>query len=207
MDTDAFLEVLETDHETELSRLGSSKALYAITAGEMAKPAVLAAMASRARAAAETFDAWAADAEHDEAVATFGGIADEVRAAIDRLDAPDDVDVPPPGPLFDHLEVLEDLVERAAGLVAWTLVADVTRAQAVGFFVGSADGTTADTFREFRDDLAPAREEGLALLGVACEDDADWDRALEAAGMTIDAAYEGYVTILEDLGVTVKPIC
>ena len=207
MDADAFVDAVEADRETELSRLGSSKALYAATAGEMATPAVLAALAARARAAAESFDGWAADAERDEAVAAFGAAADVQRLAADRLDAPDDVDVPAPGPLFDHLRGLESAVDRAAGLVAWTLVSDATRAQAVGFFVGSADEATAGDLRELRDDLGPAREQGLALLASTCEDDADWDRALEAAGATVDAAYAGYVEVLEDLGVAVKPIC
>lgn len=207
MDPDAFLDALEAGHETELSRLGSSKALYAVTGGEMSTGTVLAAMTERASAAAEAFDSWVTDTEHDGAVSTLGEAAEDQRAAAARLEAPTETEVPAPGPLFDHLRGLDGLVDRASGFVAWVLVADATRAQAVGFFVGSADAETADTFRELRDDLERAREQGLALLESVCSDEYEWDRALEVAGATIDAAYDGYVDVLENLGITVKPIC
>lgn len=207
MDPEAFVRALETEHETELSRLGSSKALYAITAGEMDPSTVLAAMADRARVAAETFDAWATDESTDDAAATFTAAATEQWAAADAIAAPDEADLPDPGPLFDRLAALGDTIDRAAGLVAWSMVADVTRAQAVGFFVGSADRTTADTFRELREELDALHADAVALLGAVCDAEDDWDRALEVGGGIIEAAYEGYVEVLEDLGITVKPIC
>lgn len=207
MNPEAFVSTLETEHETELSRLGSSKALYAITAGEMEPAMVLAAMADRARVAAETFDAWATDESADDAAATFTAAATGQREAAAALDAPNEVDLPDPGPLFDRLAALGDTVDRAAGLIAWSMVADATRAQAVGFFVGSADPTTADTFRELREDLDALHEDAVSLLGAVCDGEDDWKRALEVGGGIIEAAYEGYVGVLEDLGIAVKPIC
>lgn len=209
MDPEAFLEAVEADHETELSRLGSSKALYAVTAGEMDSAAVRAAMAARAAAAAEVFDAWAADEPDERAVETFATAAEtqrEAAAATDDGEATT-ADVPEPGPMVEALADLGGTVERAGGLAAWALVADALYAQAVGFFVGSADAESADRFRERRAAVEPVREAALDLLGATVEDDADRERAAGAAAATIEAAYDGYVAVLEDLGITVKPIC
>jgi hypothetical protein len=52
---------VRADRETELSRLSSSKALYAATGGEMDREAVVRAAADRAAAAHECYRAWADD--------------------------------------------------------------------------------------------------------------------------------------------------
>ncbi len=209
MDPQEFLAAVEADHETELSRLGSSKALYAVTAGEMDTPAVLAAMAARASAAADVFEAWAADEPDERAAEAFATAAERQREAAASVDDADGAaaGVPEPGPLFETLASLEGTVERAAGLSAWALVADALYGQAVGFFVGSADVGTADRFRGLRDEVGPVRDDALDLLGATVETDADRERAADAAAAGVEAAYDGYVSVLEDLGITVKPIC
>ncbi len=62
-----LIDAVRDDQQTELSRLGSSKTLYADTRGEMEPDVVLAAAAAREQAAHETFDAWSDDANDDAA--------------------------------------------------------------------------------------------------------------------------------------------
>jgi hypothetical protein len=79
--------------------------------------------------------------------------------------------------------------------------------QAVGFFVGDADPTTADRFRSVRSDLADARDDVAAALEAVCETDDDWDRARSAATAVVEAAYDDYVATLESMGVEPKNVC
>lgn len=218
MDPNAFLDAVERDHETELSRLASSKVLYALTNGAMDDDAVFAALTARATAAAEPFAGWAADEEADEAAArVFETAAESLRDDVDTIEAAADAaratpesareDLPPPGPLFDQLEGLDATLDRAAGLAAWSLVEDGVRGQAVGFFVGRADPSSADTFRELRSPIGSVKADALDRLDAVATADADWDRAVEVAGGIIDAAYGHYVDVLESLGIKVKPVC
>jgi hypothetical protein len=204
MDTAAFVEAVEEGNRTELSRLGSSKSLYALTGGEMDEEHVYAVVVALATAQADRYEAWAEDVE--------GELADALSAAADAereraADAADETDETVEGGLFDGLDDCEGAVERAGGFVAATVVSKKLQEQLVGFFVGQADPTTAQTFRSYGDELGERREAALSALETVPTDDADRDAALAAAAGLITAAYEVYVDRLEAMGVNPKPVC
>lgn len=215
MDADSFLDAVAADHETELSRIGSSKVLYALTAGEMDAPAVFAAMASRSTAAADRLTEWATDESNEDAVATFEAAATALRedgSAIEDAAEAAGVDSSDDGPvsagaLFEAFSKLEETAERAGGLAAWTLIEDGIRGQAIAFFVGQADSPAADAFRARRSTVAAIQADATSLLDAVCEGASDWDRATEAATGTVGAAYDHYVERLEEMGIKVKPVC
>jgi len=208
MDAPTFLDDLRDDHETELSRLGSSKAVYAFTAGEMDGDAVRAATARELDSIASVLAGWAKEADGDAAarfdeVATFAAEAAEELA----VEAPA---VEPGGPTpvtAEALEPLGDEVERAAGLTAALLVFGTLSEQLVGFFVGDADRAGAATFRELRDELRDQRDSAAELLAERV--DAEPDRAVadETATAVVTAAYDWYVGTLEGMGVEPKNVC
>ena len=204
--TDATLQdAIEDDYETELSRLGSSKALYALTGGEMETDAVLAALVAWSAAAADVFEEWTDDTHgdlFDRAAGTARDHADRIAETADgdpsevaTADAEADQ-------VVDVLEVQDDPDARLGALLAWTMVTDRTLAQAVGFFVGNADTTAADLFRGLRSDVDDRREDALEGL-----DGADRDVARAAGDEVVEAAYDQYVQRLEGMGVKVKPVC
>ena len=201
MNAQEFTDTVRSAHETPLSRLGSSKWVYALTGGEMTGDAVRAAWATDARATHGTFTAWA-DGTDADAAAVFTDVAETVGDHVDG-DASDDADS---RPMYDALAGLDDTVSRAGGLLAWSLVAEKTLAQMVGFFVGDADPRTADTFRDYRSDVQTLRTTAEDLLDSVCDDDADWDRAREAADRVVEAAYDDYVETLESMGVKPKNV-
>ena len=200
--TDASVqETIEAEYETELSRLGSSKAIYALTGGEMETGAVLAALGDRAATAAATFEVWTDDPAHGDVFASAAETAEsqaeeiaDVADGLEPADAPQATD--------EALRDLDDSDARLGGLLAWTLVSDRTAAQAVGFFVGNADPQSAERFRGLRSDVDEIRRAALDALA-----DADEETALEAASRVVEAAYADYVETLEGLGVKVKPVC
>lgn len=200
--TDATIQdALEDEYETELSRLGSSKALYALTAGEMQTETVVAGLADRAATAAETFSGWSDDGAFGDLFAAAAETANEHAERIaGTADDADPTDAPTPPD--EVLRRLDDPAARLGGLVAWTLITDRTLAQAVGFFVGNADATAADLFRDLRADVDVRREEALAHA-----EDVDEDAARAAAADVVEAAYDHYVETLEGMGVKVKPVC
>ncbi|MFB6300938.1 MAG: rubrerythrin family protein [Halobacteriales archaeon] len=208
MDTDTFIDTIESDRETELSRLGSSKAMYAVTEGDMETDVVLATMADAAVTAAATFDDWASVAS-GEATDVYAGLAGTLHDQADRLvDAHGDhTPTETSRNLETSLQEQTEPIDRLAAAVAWALVIDRTMSQAVGFFVGNADTRAADLFRDLREELEAERDRLLEALGAACETDADRERALETAIAVIDAAYEEYVETLEGMGIKVKPVC
>ncbi|PSQ14953.1 rubrerythrin family protein, partial [Halobacteriales archaeon QS_7_69_60] len=82
MTPEEFTDAVRDANDTALSRLGSSKALYADTDGEMEAGEVLTAAATAEHHAAETYAAWADDAEadgDDELAAAFATTAEEER--------------------------------------------------------------------------------------------------------------------------------
>jgi hypothetical protein len=206
MDADEFTAALRDDHETALSRLGSSKALYAVTGGEMDADHVMRAAASEAALAARTFDAWAADEDDEAAAALFADVAETARDHRERV-APDDFEPAESHPVYSHLDGVEGTVSRLGALVAARLVTGKTVEQMVGFFVGDADPQTANTFRDLRGDVESQRDEAAALLAETCTDDADRERATDAADAVVETAYEDYVSTLEEMGVKPKNVC
>jgi len=199
------------DNDTALSRLGSSKSLYAATGGEMEAGPVLEAAADAEHAAAETFQAWADSEEDDEAREAFETTASEERdhhdAVLGELDDYEADDDAAPAAMQQYLRGLDSTVERAGGLLGRVLATEKSKEQLTGFFVGQADPQTARLFRELKGDLDDQRDRALALLDSVCEDDADWDAAKDAADAAIQAAYDEYTEQLEAMGVNPKPVC
>ncbi|MFC7076551.1 rubrerythrin family protein [Haloarcula halophila] len=203
MNAEDLIDAVRDDKQTELSRLGSSKMLYADTRGEMEPETVTAAAAAREQAAQETFDAWSADSD-DDAAALFAEAAGD---AADRLA---DIDVAPADRSFAVDAVLAGLdgtVERLGGLLGWTLVDQKVKEQLTGFFTGQADPQTASTYRSAGKDVAALRTEAGDLLETRCADEDDWGAAETAAADVVEAAYEEYFETLEELGVNPKPVC
>jgi hypothetical protein len=206
MTPEDFVPAVREANKTELSRLGSSKALYALTAGEMEPDAVLTAMADDHAAAAETYEGWGA-ADSDVS-GFFAGAAEAEQEAYEvvagELDAHDPGEAPD---LYAAMEGAGTPVERLGAFVGRTLVAKAHRSQATGFFTGQADPTTASTFRGLGDDLDDHLADGVELLDILTDDADDWEQAEAAANEVIGAAYDDYFSTLEELGVNPKPVC
>jgi hypothetical protein len=204
MTADDFLDQVRDDNETALSRLGSSKALYALTDGEMEGDAVLDAAATTALAAAETYEEWADETD----VGLFADAAETERDQYETVvgDVPDHDPEGTPA-IQVYLRGLDDDVSRRGGLAGAALAESNRATQMSGFFTGEADPQTASTFRSYGGSLDDLCDEAVAALDDRCDDAEDWDRAAEAAGGAIQAAYDDYVEKLEAMGVNPKPVC
>ena len=204
MNAGDFLDRIRDDNETALSRLGSSKALYALTDGEMEGDAVLTAAADGAHAAAETLEEWADESAAD----AFGEAAAAERDHYETLAGKlDDYEASGTAAIQVYLRGLDDDVARLGGLVGAALAEKKRATQMSGFFTGEADPQTASLFRGYGSDLEGRWSEGLDALDDTCESDDDWERAAEAASAAIQAAYDDYVEKLEAMGVNPKPVC
>ncbi|SDF31771.1 hypothetical protein [Halorientalis regularis] len=202
-----FVDSVRQAQQTELSRLGSSKSLYADTEGEMEEDAVLAAVADTFHHAAATFEDWA-DAADGPAAEFFADAADLAGEQYGTVAGElGDHEASTPSPLAESMQALDTAPERVAGVLGWTLVVENKTSQAVGFFVGQAAPGTASTFRDVRDAVESLADDAADTLADACATDADEDLAHEAAVDTIQAAYDDYFDTLEDLGVNPKPVC
>jgi hypothetical protein len=209
MNASELHESVREDNDTALSRLGSSKSLYAATGGEMEVGPVLEAAADVEYAAAETFQAWA-DSESDaDAREAFEATASEERDHYDAVVGELDAHEPSgdPSAMQQSLRDLDSTVERAGGLLGRILATEKSKEQLTGFFVGQADPQTAQLFRDLKGDLGDQRDRALALLDAVCDDDADWGAAKDAADAAIQAAYDEYTEQLEAMGVNPKPVC
>jgi hypothetical protein len=202
-------DAVRDDNETALSRLGSSKSLYAATGGEMDADHVLEAAADAEYAAAQTFHAWAADEPHDDASDAFAVTATEeddhyetVVAELDDYDPTDD-----PAAMQAFLRDRDTTTERAGALLGRILATEKSKEQLTAFFTGQADPQTASLFRGLKDDLDDQRDRALDLLDDVCETADDWDAAKSAADAAIQAAYDEYTDQLESMGVNPKPVC
>ena len=198
MDTDEFTDALRETHETPLSRLGSSKSLYALTGGEMTGDAVRAAVAGEAARAAEAYDDLAAATDGDQTL--FTELAASAREQAETADGT------PTDRSFPELTALADTetdAGRLGGALARQLLAETRVAQAVGFFVGDADPQSAETFRSLREAVETDRDRVAEAL--AAVDDRETARA--AADAVIEAAYDDYVASLEAMGVEPKNVC
>jgi hypothetical protein len=207
MDRSAFVETVRDENRTELSRLGSSKSVYADTEGEMDTDAVLAAAAGDTGAAAETFEGWAGGND-GAAGAAFAAAADHAREQYESITAELGGEEPGDRPaVVAAVAEQNGDVQRLGALVGWTLVAEAKAGQRSGFFTGQADPGTASLFRGFGDDYEAVRAAALDTLAELCSDDAAWERATTAATGTVEAAYDEYVERLEAMGVNPKPVC
>ena len=220
MDAATFRDEVEEAKATELDRLGSQQSLVALTAADLDAESVLRAAAQSEYIARETFAGWAEteedaktdeDAETDDVAASeiFASLADQegdhydrVTAELDDFEPADEVDA-----MHDHLRELNTTVERAAGLVGRSLVADRTQLQVINFFVNDADERRADLFRELRADTREGVELGAELLTAQGDGEDDWARAREVAEETIQVAYDDYAETLSGMGLDPKPVC
>jgi hypothetical protein len=208
MNADEFVDAVRNQNKTELSRLGSSKSLYADTEGEMEPAVVMRAAADAEHAAAETFEAWA-DSAAGEAGEVFRATAEEEYDHYEQVAAELD-DHKPGGSLpaiQEYLRGLNDTTERLGALVGRTLAAEKSKEQTTGFFVGQAKPQVASTFRGLGDDLDGQLARATELLAEHCRTDAEWETALTAASEAIGVAYEEYTERLESMGVNPKPVC
>jgi hypothetical protein len=201
MNAQELTDAVRDAHETPLSRLGSSKWVYALTGGEMDGDAVDAAWTGETRAAHDVFTAWAADEPDADAAAVFADVAEMAAEHGGDADADD------PRPMYDALGDVEGTAARAGGLLAWTLVTEKTLAQLVGFYVGDANPSSANTFRDRRSDVQVQRDAAESLLEDVCDADADWEAARDAADCVVTTAYDDYVETLESMGIKPKNVC
>jgi len=211
MTASEFIDSVSEANRTALSRLGSSKSLYAETDGELDPDPVLRAAAIAEDAASETFAAWADDEEHTEAANQFGTVADQEAAhyktvAAELNDPPRATDSETPA-IQSVLRAFDDTVERVGGLVGRCLVAKRSKEQYTGYFTGEADPQTASLFRGLGNDVGEQIESAADLLEAVCETEGDRERAHDAANEAIQAAYDEYTESLDAMGVNPKPVC
>lgn len=207
MDGSEFLERVRERNKTELTRLGSEKALVATTNAALDRETVLERTAAAERRAAETFEQWEADEEADRVREAFAEAARQEREHYDRVCELGDIEPAKPDTdaLHRYLRERESTVERVAtGLVARPLVASRTLLQVINFFVNEAETAPADRFREIRSETDEQAETGGSLLAEICD---DWEQAEDAAEDAIEAAYEEYADTLEGMGLDPKPVC
>lgn len=211
MTASEFIDAVSEANQTALSRLGSSKALYAETDGDLDPEPVLRAAAVAEDAASETFAAWADDEEHAEAAELFGTVADEEADHYETVAA--ELDDPPRAAggetpaIQSVLREFDDTVKRVGGLVGRCLVAKKSKEQYTGYFTGEADPQTASLFRGLGSDVKAQIEAAADLVDAVCDTDDDRERAHDAASEAIQAAYVEYTDSLEAMGVNPKPVC
>lgn len=208
-DAGAFVDTVREENQTALSRLGSSKSLYAETGGEIDTEPVLRATADAEYAAWQTFSGWADDADGDARKAFETTAAEErnhYETVLSHLET-EEYDPETLPALHEYLRGLESTVERVGGLIGRIVASKRSKEQVVGYFVGDADPQTASVFREFGTDLDDQLERAQSLLESVYEDESDRERALEAATGAIEAAYGEYVDNMEELGANPKPVC
>lgn len=203
MDATDIADAVREETKTELSRLGSSKSLYADTEGELERETVLAAMADATRHGAAAIEEWAGQDDPGGVFAdAVARLRDQHETLVGELDGYEPGDPPA---VVEAFGAAEDTVQRLGALVGWSLVAERKATQATGYFTGQADPQTASTVREFGGDYEAVRE--AALSALAGEDDAWLERATDAAIGVVEAAYDDYFETLESLGVNPKPVC
>ena len=204
MDVTSLVDTVQEQNRTELSRLGSSKSLYADTEGEMEPDAVLAAVGDMVYFAADTVETWATD----DVAGAFETAAAQERDHYDAVVSEHGDHEPGSAPpAVETMDDAESDCDRLGALVGWTLVAEQKASQCTGFFTGQAKPGTASTFRGFGDDYEAVREGALDALETVCDDEDDLTTATEAATSVVQAAYDDYFETLEALGVNPKPVC
>jgi len=211
MDGAELVTAVHTDAATELDRLGSQKALIAVTDASLERREVLAAAAATERRAAETFRTWAGDEGNDAARQAFSEVSEteesHLKRIIERVGGEPDEDERP-DPLHAYLRDLTGTPERVgAGLVGRPLASERTMLQVVNFFVNEADEQTADLFRDLRSETEALTDMGANVLDDVCEIDSEWTRARQAADETIQVAYQEYASTLEAMGLDPAPVC
>jgi len=209
MDGQTFVDDIRAGKRTALDRLGSDKALLAVTRADLSAVTILERVALSLEGLRATLSGWAAETTVDpaqsvfaDAVASLEGDCERVRSELDTEPAGD-----PPAPV-PTVQTFEEPVERvAAAFVGHGLVFDGTLLQAVSFFVNEAERGRADLMRELRSATDDRVDDGAAALDALCADDGEWDDATTAASEVIDAAYDEYTDRLSGMGIDPKPVC
>jgi hypothetical protein len=204
MNGDELASDLRDDHETEFSRLGSSKAMYALTGGEMDGEQVRAAAATDALAFAAVLDGWSEGAS-DATETLYADLADAARDHATAVDDDPSLDEEPP--LYDALAEFDATAARLGGLLGRYLVVSEYASQMVGFFVGDADPMAANDFRNFRSEIDAEHDRVVDAVDSVCGTDDEWAAARDAAETVIEVAYDDYVETLESMGIKPKNVC
>jgi hypothetical protein len=203
MEPQEFVDAVREDNRTALSRLGSSKALYADTGGNLEDDAVLQAAADRAYHAAETLETWA-DGESGDVADLFSETAETERDHVETVaDELGEYEPGDPPAVQSYLRTVEGTAARVGAFVGWALAAGENAGQVVGYFVGQASPGTASTFRDVSADYDDYVDDATAALAAL---DAH-DEAREAAEAAVQADYDDYFETLEAMGVNPKPVC
>jgi len=189
--TDCVRATLEDERQTALSRLGSSKALYATTRGAMDGPSVAAANQALSEAIADRLAdreaSWATDLE-DRARSDAERVADLAGESIDPL-------IDPP---------LDEDDETFGTLIGWATVAIRLAEQETGYFVGQAQPGDADTIRSVVESREAFRKRVCSAIENA---EVDRETVKASAIETVDTAYEAYVDRLDAEGIEPRSIC
>lgn len=213
MDAATFPDDVAEAKRVELDRLGSQQAVVALTDADLDAETVLRAAAQSEHAARQTFSRWAeseADEADEAARETFAELAEQEADHYERVvveldgefEPADEVDA-----MHERLRGLDATVERAAGLVGRSLVADRTLLQVVNFFANEPDERRANLFRELREETREGVEKGAELLETLCDDEDDWERAQGVAEEVVQVAYDEYAETLRGMGLDPRPIC
>lgn len=217
MDATAVLDAIREGNETALARLGSERALVAVTRASIERAEVVEAAAAAEARAAATFDAWTGDEGHTDAREAFAAAAEQERDHVERVvGVAEGASVdrePDPDALHEHLRGLDATIDRVgAGLVGRPLVASRTLLQVVNYFVNEGESPAAAVFRDLRAETDEQASTGATLvIGIAENAEEDpaivRDRAVAAADRAIEVAYDEYADQLTEMGVDPKPVC
>lgn len=195
---------------TELDRLGSEKAVIAATEATLETDAVVGAAARLLDGARAVFEGWEDGGDGNSAATAFAdaaGTLAECRDALLEHGEGATADGDPPH-VVDYLDGLERTPERiAGGLVAYPLVAERQFLQVINFFVNEGERGGADAAREVRAALQSMPDDAAGVLDDACDGDADWVAARQAAEDAVGVAYDEYAETLEGMGLDPKPVC
>lgn len=209
MDGQTFVDDIRAGKRTELDRLGSDKALLAVTRADLSSDRILETVALSLDGLRATLVDWAEETTADPARSVFADTAASLGEDYERVRS--ELDTEPAGDLpasVPAVRTFEAPVERvAAAFVGHGLVFDGTLLQAVSFFVNEAERGRADLIRELRSATDDRVDDGAAALGSLCADGGDWDDATAAASEVVDAAYDEYTDRLSGMGIDPKPVC
>ena len=198
-------EKLKDANETAFSRLGSSKALYALTNGEMEAAPITNAVAAESALTYDICRQWAGELTDPlgsavEKIATTAG--DRHQAINDNITEPAD------STIKTTLTQMTRPPARAGGLFGWTLVREERLGQVTGFFVGNADPRAASQFRSYRAEVSTEADQlAEAIVTQYNDTDSQQEAVNRAANDIIEAAYDEYVTTLQSLGIEPKNVC
>ncbi|WP_276258659.1 transcription antitermination protein [Haloglomus litoreum] len=210
MNGEELVAAVREERETELSRLGSEKAVVAATGAQLETGPVLSAAARLLDGGADTLAAWADETDNEDARAAFADAADTLAGHRDALlDMDDAASTDGDAPyVVDELRTAETTPERvAAGLVALPLVGERLLLQVINYLVNEGVRSGADTVRDARSDLQAMPGDAAALLDTVCVDDGDWVTAQTAATDALGTAYDEYAETLNEMGLDPKPVC